>query len=68
MMWVYPKWLRLLPQERRKEAHVIVIDNGDLIQGTPLAYHHARLDNEPMNPMVLGLNYLGYDASCYWES
>ncbi|WP_442953016.1 bifunctional metallophosphatase/5'-nucleotidase [Paenibacillus sp. Soil750] len=53
----------LISQERAKEAHVIVLDNGDLIQGTPLAYHHARLDNEPMNPMVLGLNYLEYDAA-----
>nr|WP_279615913.1 bifunctional UDP-sugar hydrolase/5'-nucleotidase [Paenibacillus pectinilyticus] len=53
----------LIAEERAKEAHVIVIDNGDLIQGTPLAYHHARLDNEPMNPMVLGLNYLNYDGA-----
>ncbi|MDQ0896610.1 bifunctional UDP-sugar hydrolase/5'-nucleotidase [Paenibacillus sp. V4I7] len=53
----------LIAAERKKEAHVIVIDNGDLIQGTPLAYHHARLDNETMDPMVLGLNYVGYDAA-----
>lgn len=53
----------LIAEERKKEANVIVIDNGDLIQGTPLAYHHARLDNDPINPMVLGLNYLGYDAA-----
>lgn len=53
----------LIGAEREKEAHVIVIDNGDLIQGTPLAYHHARLDNKPVNPMVLGLNYLNYDAA-----
>jgi 2',3'-cyclic-nucleotide 2'-phosphodiesterase/3'-nucleotidase len=53
----------LIAEERRKEANVIVIDNGDLIQGTPLAYHHAKLDNDSMNPMVLGLNYLGYDAA-----
>lgn len=53
----------LVADERNKESNVIVIDNGDLIQGTPLAYHHARLDNEPMDPMVLGLNYIGYDAA-----
>ncbi|WNR43633.1 bifunctional metallophosphatase/5'-nucleotidase [Paenibacillus roseipurpureus] len=53
----------LIAQERAKGDHVIVIDNGDLIQGTPLAYHHARLDNEPINPMVMGLNYLNYDAA-----
>ncbi|MBP1962464.1 bifunctional metallophosphatase/5'-nucleotidase [Paenibacillus aceris] len=53
----------LIADEREKETNVIVIDNGDLIQGTPLAYHHARLDNEPIDPMVLGLNYIGYDAA-----
>ncbi|MDR6553708.1 bifunctional UDP-sugar hydrolase/5'-nucleotidase [Paenibacillus qinlingensis] len=53
----------LIAQERAHKNNVIVLDNGDLIQGTPLAYHHARLDNEPMNPMVLGLNYLKYDAA-----
>ncbi|TXK85510.1 bifunctional UDP-sugar hydrolase/5'-nucleotidase [Paenibacillus sp. N3.4] len=53
----------IIAEERSKDQHVIVIDNGDLIQGTPLAYHHARLDNEPVDPMVLGLNYLGYDAA-----
>ncbi|WP_279628373.1 bifunctional metallophosphatase/5'-nucleotidase [Paenibacillus ferrarius] len=53
----------LIASERSLHQEVIVIDNGDLIQGTPLAYHHARLDNEPMDPMVLGLNYLGYDAA-----
>ncbi|MFD0697332.1 bifunctional metallophosphatase/5'-nucleotidase [Paenibacillus sp. GCM10027628] len=53
----------LIDKERSKDQHVIVIDNGDLIQGTPLAYHHARLDNTPVDPMVLGLNYLNYDAA-----
>jgi len=53
----------LIADERQKNEHVLVIDNGDLIQGTPLAYHHARLDNTPINPMVLGLNYLQYDAA-----
>ncbi|WP_283214697.1 bifunctional metallophosphatase/5'-nucleotidase [Paenibacillus sp. HWE-109] len=53
----------LIANERSLHQEVIVIDNGDLIQGTPLAYYHARLDNEPMDPMVLGLNYLDYDAA-----
>ncbi|UJF34436.1 bifunctional metallophosphatase/5'-nucleotidase [Paenibacillus hexagrammi] len=52
----------LITQERSKQENVIVIDNGDLIQGTPLAYHHARLDNTPVNPMVHSLNHLKYDA------
>ncbi len=42
---------------------VIWIDNGDLIQGTPLAYHHARLDPEPPNPFILVMNELAVDAA-----
>ncbi|TBL71346.1 bifunctional metallophosphatase/5'-nucleotidase [Paenibacillus thalictri] len=53
----------LIRKERARHEHVLVIDNGDLIQGTPLAYHHARLDNESFNPMVAALNELKYDAA-----
>ncbi|WP_248930119.1 bifunctional metallophosphatase/5'-nucleotidase [Paenibacillus hamazuiensis] len=53
----------LIRREREQNEHVIVIDNGDLVQGTPLAYHHARLDSESPNPMVACLNELGYDAA-----
>jgi 2',3'-cyclic-nucleotide 2'-phosphodiesterase/3'-nucleotidase len=47
----------------RESGFVLAIDNGDLIQGTPLAYYHARIDNGPPDPMVLALNRLGYDAA-----
>ncbi|MCD1259338.1 bifunctional metallophosphatase/5'-nucleotidase [Paenibacillus athensensis] len=53
----------LLRLERARQPHAIYVDNGDLIQGTPLAYHHARLCNEPVNPLVLGLNELKCDAA-----
>jgi 2',3'-cyclic-nucleotide 2'-phosphodiesterase/3'-nucleotidase len=53
----------LIHRERRKHPNTIVIDNGDLIQGTPLAYHHARIDPEPADPMVLCLNRLKFDAA-----
>jgi 2',3'-cyclic-nucleotide 2'-phosphodiesterase/3'-nucleotidase len=53
----------IIKQERENSTAVIVIDNGDLIQGTPLAYHHARLDNASTDPMVLCLNALHFDAA-----
>ncbi|MEF3303564.1 bifunctional metallophosphatase/5'-nucleotidase [Paenibacillus sp. GYB003] len=57
----------LLRRERRRAESegglLLAVDNGDLIQGTPLAYHHARIDNAPPNPFVLALNKLGYDAA-----
>ncbi|MFB9750910.1 bifunctional UDP-sugar hydrolase/5'-nucleotidase [Paenibacillus hodogayensis] len=63
----FAKVATLIRREReRAESEgglLLAIDNGDLIQGTPLAYHHARIDNIPGNPMVLALNRLGYDGA-----
>ncbi|MDF2669419.1 MAG: 2, 3-cyclic nucleotide 2-phosphodiesterase [Paenibacillus sp.] len=53
----------VIRMERSRGEQVIWIDNGDLIQGTPLAYHHARLNSEPPNPLILVLNELGVDAA-----
>lgn len=57
----------LLRQQRelaaREGGFVLAVDNGDLIQGTPLAYYHARIDNNPADPMVLALNELKFDAA-----
>lgn len=53
----------LLKSIQLKAENVLTIDNGDLIQGTPLTYYFAkRLKNKP-NPMVLLLNELQYDAA-----
>lgn len=52
----------LIDEERRHNAHTILIDNGDLIQGTPLTYHHANFNSQSANPMVMLLNALDYDA------
>ncbi|OAA29742.1 2', 3'-cyclic nucleotide 2'-phosphodiesterase [Kosmotoga arenicorallina S304] len=41
----------------------VILDTGDLIQGTPLEYYHAKIDNEPTDPMVLVMNHMGYKAS-----
>ncbi|WP_249861503.1 bifunctional metallophosphatase/5'-nucleotidase [Paenibacillus konkukensis] len=53
----------LIGKERRRNEHVVYIDNGDLIQGTPLAYHHAKLNGEAPNPMIGCLNLIGCDAA-----
>lgn len=48
---------------RETEENLILIDNGDNIQGTPLTYHYVRqLYNLP-NPMIQTLNELNYDAA-----
>lgn len=53
----------IMKREREQSNHVIAIDNGDLIQGTPLTYHYARFQAEKPNPMVLMANALDYDAA-----
>ncbi|WP_103104936.1 bifunctional metallophosphatase/5'-nucleotidase [Brevibacillus reuszeri] len=59
----FAKIATLIKAQREQAEHLLVIDNGDLIQGTPLAYHHARLHHTAANPMVLCLNELSYDAA-----
>ncbi|WP_448375399.1 metallophosphoesterase [Fervidobacterium sp.] len=55
----------VIKEQRSKygEENVIVIDTGDLIQGSPMAYYSARFDNNEVNPMVLVMNHLKFAAS-----
>jgi len=49
-----------LVRAARKEApDLLLVDCGDTIQGTPLAYYHNRINNEPIDPMMLAMNALG---------
>lgn len=57
------KLATVIKEERKKNPGCILIDNGDLIQGTPLTYHYARIDNSKSNPIIKILNYLKYDAA-----
>jgi 2',3'-cyclic-nucleotide 2'-phosphodiesterase/3'-nucleotidase len=52
-----------LVRAARKEApDLLLVDCGDTIQGTPLAYYHNRINNEPVDPMMLAMNALGYTS------
>lgn len=53
----------IIRKERQSNEHTIVIDNGDLIQGTPLTYHYVNFLSDKINPMIKVLNYLQYDAA-----
>ena len=52
----------LIRAARKDAPELILIDCGDVIQGTPLAYHHNRIRNEPVDPMMLSMNALGFDS------
>src|SRR5262245_56505978 len=52
----------LIRQVRQDRPNVLLLDCGDTIQGTPLAYYHCRINNTPPDPMMLAMNELRYDA------
>lgn len=52
----------LIKQVRAESPNVLLLDSGDTIQGTPLAYHFARKDTAKPNPTIAAMNALRYDA------
>ena len=52
----------LIRRVRAAEPHVLLLDSGDTIQGTPLAYYFARKDTSQPNPTIAAMNALSYDA------
>lgn len=48
---------------RSTNSNTIVIDTGDLIQGTPFSYYFARIDDSTVNPVIEAMNMIGFAAS-----
>ncbi|SFI31034.1 2',3'-cyclic-nucleotide 2'-phosphodiesterase / 3'-nucleotidase [Paenibacillus sp. UNC496MF] len=48
---------------RQNDPYTLLIDNGDCLQGTPMTYYHAKVDNTAPNPVIACMNALGYDAA-----
>ena len=55
----------LVNGEHRKHEHVLLIDNGDLLQGTPLTYHYVKNNQQKPNPVIKITNEMKYDAAVY---
>ena len=53
----------MIHREREKYAYSLLIDNGDLIQGTPLTSYYAKFMQEEIHPMIRILNDLNYDCA-----
>ena len=53
-----------LVRQARKEnpAGTLLLDSGDVIQGSPLEYVHNTINNAPPDPMMRAMNALGFDA------
>ena len=52
----------LVKEARKNNPDLLLVDSGDTIQGTPLAYIHNRRNNTPPDPMMLTMSALRYDA------
>src|ERR1700754_241393 len=52
----------LIKRIRKEHSNVLLIDSGDTIQGSPLESFHGRKNNQPIDPMILVMNSLNYDA------
>lgn len=52
-------------EQLRHERPTILIDNGDLIQGSPLAYYTHRFHAGRSNPIIEAANALQYDAAVF---
>ncbi|MCF3136710.1 bifunctional metallophosphatase/5'-nucleotidase [Streptomyces olivochromogenes] len=58
-------------REAKGEHRVLLVDAGDIIQGTSLAYYFARVDpitgtdgkRGPQHPMAVAMNHMRYDAA-----
>src|SRR4030095_9257897 len=42
----------VVKQARLENPDLLLLDSGDTIQGTPLTFHHAKIDNKPPDPMM----------------
>ena len=47
---------------RQHHKNVLLVDGGDLIQGTPLVYYFNKIETTVPHPMILTLDYMHYDA------
>ncbi|MBS4197075.1 bifunctional metallophosphatase/5'-nucleotidase [Lederbergia citri] len=53
----------IIKDEHEKNNYSLLIDNGDVIQGTPLTYYYAKFMHEEKNPLISIMNELEYDCA-----
>ncbi|CAM4366845.1 2',3'-cyclic-nucleotide 2'-phosphodiesterase/3'-nucleotidase [Paenibacillus endophyticus] len=53
----------IVKEARQASPELLLIDNGDLLQGTPMSYYAAAYGKERVNPAIAVLNEMKYDAA-----
>ncbi len=49
-------------QVRTENPNVVLVDNGDTVQGTPLSYYYDKIDTKSEYPMATVMGAMGYDT------
>ncbi|MGC5327446.1 bifunctional 2',3'-cyclic-nucleotide 2'-phosphodiesterase/3'-nucleotidase [Brevibacillus sp. SYSU BS000544] len=60
------KTATLVKQARKEVKNSVLVDNGDLIQGTPLGTYKAKIDelrNKEVHPAIKAMNLMKYDVA-----
>jgi 5''-nucleotidase/2'',3''-cyclic phosphodiesterase and related esterases len=52
----------VIAERRAANDFALIIDNGDLIQGTAMTSYNVNAESGVDNPMAIALRYIGYDA------
>ncbi|GIW21329.1 MAG: 2',3'-cyclic-nucleotide 2'-phosphodiesterase [Candidatus Sericytochromatia bacterium] len=47
---------------RKKFKNTLLLDSGDLLQGTPLVEYYSKYEKNKINPMIKAMNYMGYSS------
>lgn len=47
---------------RASNKNTLLVDSGDLLQGTPLTSYFGSVEKDKINPMVKAFNFMKYDA------
>jgi 2',3'-cyclic-nucleotide 2'-phosphodiesterase/3'-nucleotidase len=54
----------LIKEARAQNPNTVLVDSGDMLQGSPLAYYHAKVAKTPgPNPMIQAMNAMGYTVA-----
>ncbi|MBU3114085.1 bifunctional metallophosphatase/5'-nucleotidase [Clostridium lacusfryxellense] len=53
----------IIRDQRKINKNTLLIDNGDMLQGTAITYFHAKINNDIKNPMIEVMNLMGYDVA-----
>lgn len=49
-------------KQKRQEGEVLLVDDGDILQGQPIIYYYNFMKTDVPNPVSQMYDYMGYDA------